>query len=605
MQDPKALLTILGKMAQKPELKFDNLFSKLYNTELWLMAYQSIAPNPGSMTAGVDGKTIDGASLELINEMILDLKASRYKPKPARRIYIPKPNGKTRPLGIAGFRDKLLQTVVRFIIEAIYEPTFTPTSHGFRPNRSCHTALEEVKKMIGVRWWVEADIKSFYDNMGHDTLLRILSKRITDQRFLHLINQFLRAGYIDNWKYNQTYSGVPQGSPLSPVLSNIYLNELDKAIAKKTAEFNRGRERRENPEYLRVAARKFHAKKKARDNGDWKPYKSLRHQMLNLPATDPLDPEFRRLHYLRYADDVLVGINGSKIDAVMMKTWLEEYLRDELQLELALDKTRITNAKERIRFLGYDVKRWDGKRRLRFPTRNGITTRRTTTFQLILLMPQDKVTNFAKKYGNSNKWKAKMRPHLLNLSELEILMIYNAEIRGFLGYYSLATNLKKVASAVIWLTTGSFMRTVAAKQRSSTKRISKRLKKGPGQYVIKLEKEGKTVKEYALIASTKQLVQGKIMYNKVDQKPNTLIYQSRNELGKRLLAQQCEWCGTRLGAIEVHHVRKLKDLKGKEFWERHMSERQRKTLVLCKECHMELHAGRLSETKRAKKELES
>ena len=239
MQEPNALLTTLSNMALKPEVIFDKLFQKLYNYELWLLAYQRIAPNPGNMTPGTDGKTIDGIGLKLIHGTITELKASRYKPIPVRRIHIPKPNGKQRSLGIPNFRDKLLGTVLKLLLEAIYEPAFSSNSHGFRPERSCHTALEAVKRdMVGVRWWVEGDIKGYFDNVDHDTLLRILSKRITDKRFLHLIGQFLKAGYMEEWRYHQTYSGVPQGGTLSPILSNIYLNELDQMMAKKIAEFN-------------------------------------------------------------------------------------------------------------------------------------------------------------------------------------------------------------------------------------------------------------------------------------------------------------------------------------------------------------------------------
>ena len=202
MQEPNRLLTILSKMAQKPEVQFDKLYPKLYNSELWLMAYEQIAPNPGNMTAGGDGSTIDGTSDTLVKEMIASLKASSYKPRPVQRIYIPKPNGKQRPIGIPGFPDKLLQTVVKLILEAIYEPTFTANSHGFRPKRSCHTALNQVKKMTGIRWWVEGDIVGFFDNLCHAKLLEILGKRITDQRFLHLIKQFLEAGYIEEWQFS-------------------------------------------------------------------------------------------------------------------------------------------------------------------------------------------------------------------------------------------------------------------------------------------------------------------------------------------------------------------------------------------------------------------
>lgn len=153
-QQPKILLTILGKMALKPEVKFDKLYPKLYNVELWLLAYQQLAPNPGNLTPGTDGQTMDGAGLKLITGLIQELKTMSYKPKPARRVYLRKPNGKQRPIGIAGFRDKLVQTVVKLMVEAIYEPTFTDSSHGFRPGRSCHTALQQIKEQVGIRWWI-------------------------------------------------------------------------------------------------------------------------------------------------------------------------------------------------------------------------------------------------------------------------------------------------------------------------------------------------------------------------------------------------------------------------------------------------------------------
>ena len=220
------------------------------------------------------------------------------------RKYIEKANGELRPIGIPSFDDKLLQTVVRLILEAIYEPLFSTASHGFRPNRSCHTALAEVKKMNGVRWWIEADVRGFFDNLSHDTLLKILNKRITDNRFLHLIKQFLRAGYIEDWEYNQTYSGVPQGGSLSPILSNIYLNELDQRMTRKIAEFNTGKKRREPTAYTRLCSRRRRAKKKAQQTGDRSTYKLLTEQMLSTPASDPQDPDFRRMYFCRYADDV-------------------------------------------------------------------------------------------------------------------------------------------------------------------------------------------------------------------------------------------------------------------------------------------------------------
>jgi group II intron reverse transcriptase/maturase len=599
VQDPNVLLTMLSRMAHKPEVKFDKLFQKLYNTKLWLMAYESIAPNSGNMTPGSDGSTIDGMGRERIQAVIADLKASRYKPKPVRRVYIPKADGKQRPIGIPCFEDKLLQTVVKLILEAIYEPTFSDASHGFRPGRSCHTALKRIKRMQGVRWWVEGDIKGFFDNVNHDILLRILGQRITDKRFLYLIEQILKAGYVEDWQYNKTYSGTPQGGNLSPILANIYLNELDQAMAAQITAFKKGRVRSRTSTYRKVERQKARAKEKAWQTGNWSEYKALSQELLSIPAIDSQDPNFRRMTYIRYADDFLVGIIGSRADAVELKDWLKEYLRGALQLELSDEKTLITNARKRVRFLGYDIKRWGGKRRLRFRSGERVVTKRTTTYHLALLAPREKCAAFARAYGNPQNWRGRHRAFLLNLSELEILMTYNAEIRGFLGYYALADNLTAIASRVLYITRTSFLCTLANKRQSSVNKVAKSLKTGPNRFAITHQRKDGEIRTYELVSSTRQLKREAITYRDPDIVPSTLKYRAQTELGQRLSARECEWCGTQEGPFEVHHVRKLKDLKDKVIWERHMIERRRKTMVLCRKCHVDLHAGRLSEaTKR-------
>ena len=606
MQDPKVLLTILGKMAQKSEVTFDKLYQKLYNPKLWMLAYERIAPKPGNMTPGVDGSTIDGTGMERIQVMIADLKASRYKPQPVRRVYIPKPNGKQRPLGIPCFEDKLLQTVVKLILEAIYEPLFSPASHGFRPNRSCHTALEQVKSMRGTRWWVEGDIVGFFDTMDHDVLLKTLGKRITDPRFLHLIQQFLRAGYLEDRQYHDTYSGVPQGGNLSPTLSNIYLNELDQQMAAQIACFNRGKCRRETKTYRSLRHKIERLKKQARRSGDWSEYKRVRDQRLNTPRSNPQDPSFRRMTYVRYADDFLIGIAGSKADAQAVKQWLKEYLNRELKLELSEEKTHITNAKGRIQFLGYEIVKWKGDGRKRITTRHGGRAQvRVLTQRLALLMPKDRCQAFARTYGNPTGWKGERRSELFNLSELEILMIYNMEVRGFLGYYALADNRKGVGVHLLWMTTTSFMKTLAAKRRSSVKKVARSLKQGANQYVIGLDLPDGTTREYRLVSSVTQLQQQPVTNWTMDVKPNINMFRDYTELGQRIRANECEWCGTQDGQMEVHHVRKLKNLAGKPLWEQVMIARQRKTMVLCRKCHGDLHDGRLTEATRVKEKQES
>jgi len=586
-------------MVQKPDVQFDKLFPKLYNRHLWRMAYEQLAPKQGNMTAGIDDQTIDGAGWQLIDGLIENLKASSYTPQPVRRTYIKKTNEKLRPLGIPTFRDKLLQTVIKLLLEAIYEPLFSDKSHGFRPKLSTHTALDAVKRMQGIRWWVEGDIKGFFDNVDHNILLNILAKRITDQRFLHLIKQLLQAGYMEDWKYYRTYSGTPQGGNLSPLLSNIYLNELDQHLETWIKSFNKGKKRQERADYRRVRHAKAKAKKQGQETGNWNEYRRLAQQLTEIPYGDTQDPNFRRMTYVRYADDFLIGIIGSKAEAKRIKEELTQYLATELRLELSQEKTLITNAKDRIRFLGYDIKRWHSRRRLRYRTKQAVMTKRTCTYQLVLLMPRDKCIAFAQQFGNPETWEGRIRPELLWQSELEILKTYNAQVRGFLQYYSLADNLTEVGSRILWLTTKSFLRTIAEKRKTGIRKVVQSMKRNANEFVLTTMVDGET-REDRLVSSTRQIRCVNITWN-VDQKPRTMIYRARTELGQRLQANQCEWCGTKQGKMEVHHVRKLKDLSGKNQWERHMIARRRKTIVMCRKCHKQLHAGTLS----AKRELES
>jgi group II intron reverse transcriptase/maturase len=211
----------------------------MYLPEIWYEAYAKIYRNKGAMTKGIDDDTLDATSKERINSIINALRNESYKPKPVRRAYIPKRSGGKRPLGLPSGEEKLVQEVCRIILERIYEPVFSDKSHGFRTGKSCHTALEQIQKCwTGTKWFVEFDIRGFFDNMNHDIMARILTRKIQDRRFIKLIEQMMKAGYLEEWKYNQTYSGVPQGGIISPILSNIYLSELDTYVETLIYEFN-------------------------------------------------------------------------------------------------------------------------------------------------------------------------------------------------------------------------------------------------------------------------------------------------------------------------------------------------------------------------------
>ena len=248
MRNPEYVLNSLIKHSKDVDYKYERLYRLLYNREMYLKAYQNIYAKEGNMTKGTDGKNIDGMSLKRIDKIINSLKDESYQPQPAKRVYIPKKNGKKRPLGIPSFEDKLLQEVIRMILEVIYENSFEETSHGFRPDKSCHTALIKVQNTFtAAKWFIEGDIKSCFDCINHNKLIEILAERIKDNKFLRLMRKFLNAGYMEDWKYNNTYSGTPQGSIISPILANIYLDKLDKYIKDYTEKFNKGKRRDRNP----------------------------------------------------------------------------------------------------------------------------------------------------------------------------------------------------------------------------------------------------------------------------------------------------------------------------------------------------------------------
>ena len=296
------------EMQKDESHRYDRIYRNLFNEDFFLRAYQKIHAKQGNMTPGTDGTTIDGFSRKQISQLIELLKWERYQPKPVRRTYIPKKNGKMRPLGIPAFADKLVQEVVRQILEAIYEPIFSDNSHGFRPNRSCHTALYQIKSTCrGTNWVIEGDITGCFDHIDHEILLKILSKKIDDGRFLELIRKFLKAGYLEfNQKYN-SLSGTPQGGIISPILANIYLHEFDKFMEGISAEYTKGKQRRPYREYQILQYKRNRAKKK----GNQEQADEYLRQMQNIPALDPMDKNYQRVKYVRYADDFVVCIIGN------------------------------------------------------------------------------------------------------------------------------------------------------------------------------------------------------------------------------------------------------------------------------------------------------
>ncbi|PGM50802.1 group II intron reverse transcriptase/maturase [Bacillus cereus] len=601
MRNPKIVLDNLVLKSREEDYKFTRLYRNLYNKEFYLIAYSNIYTKEGNMTKGTDGKTIDGFSLERVNELINKLKDESYQPKPSRRREIPKANGGKRPLGIPSFNDKLIQEIIRMILEAIYEGKFQESSHGFRPKRSCHTALEQVKlTFTGVKWFIEGDIKSFFDNINHRKLIEILERHIKDQKFIRLIWKFLRAGYLDDWVYHRTYSGTPQGGIISPLLSNIYLNELDKYVGELQNDFQNGKSRKRNPEYRNLEYQVRMQKKRLQTHwevlseidkrNEIKKYKELREKMLQTDYLDPMDQSYKRVQYIRYADDFLMGVIGNKSDCQYLKEKLTQFLGDDLKLELSKEKTLITHSKKFARFLGYDIKVRRGKGTKK--TKKG-STQRVFNYQCILYLPQDKWVKKLKGLKaivmqKDGKWKPIHRTELINNEPLEIQGIYNAEIRGLYNYYKMAINVSSLHSFNFFMKY-SYLKTLARKYKSSVKKMYSKFSIN-GKLAIKYE----TVKGTKISFYYKDgFRKSKISNDNVDRLPLTAKYSCRSSIIQRLLANKCEYCGDQKEKMEVHHVRKLKDLKGKKQWEQFMIARKRKTLVLCHKCHVNLHRGKL------------
>ena len=320
MRNPTDVLNSLNKQSKNPSYKFQRLYRNLYNPEFYLLAYRNIYANEGSMTPGVDGETLDGMSSPRIERIINALKDHSYRPNPARRTYIAKKNSnKKRPLGIPSGDDKLVQEVVRMILESIYEPTFSDQSHGFRPKRSCHTALEQLQRTFaGANWFVEGDIQACFDSFDHQVLINILRRRIDDEAFISLMWKFLKAGYMEQWQYHRTYCGTPQGSGISPILANIYLHELDMHMEEYKTAFVKGSRlsRKVNPEYARrnrevQAYMRRNAKiwntlteeEKKERAGE---LRRLRERQREIPSKQFRDETYKNLQYVRYADDFIV-----------------------------------------------------------------------------------------------------------------------------------------------------------------------------------------------------------------------------------------------------------------------------------------------------------
>jgi group II intron reverse transcriptase/maturase len=577
MQSAEAVVEVLRARGRRG-LPCERLYRQLFNTELYLVAWGRIYANDGAMTSGINGETADGMSLAKIGRIIDALRFERYRFQPVKRVYIPKKNGKKRPLGLPSWSDKLVGEVVRILLEAYYEPRFSGQSHGFRPGRGCHTALTEVANTWkGTTWFIEGDISDCFGSLDHEVMLSTLAEHIHDSRFLRLIKGMLRAGYLEDWVWNAALSGAPQGGVVSPVLSNIYLDRLDKFVETVLIpEYTRGVLRVANPVWTKTAR----AIAAARKSGDRALVRELLRQRRGLPCGDPRDPGYRRLRYVRYADDHLLGFTGSEAEAGEIRQRLARFLRDELKLELSADKTLITHARtQKARFLGYDIIAQHSPTR---PAVNGV---------MGLRVPRDVIKAKQAPYLlRGTPW---FRPGLLNLDDVQIISTYGQEYRGLIQYYLLAGNVSELYR-LHQTARVSMLKTLACKHRSTVTKMARKYQAtiatehGPRVcFEARKERPGRKplVARFGGIPLKRQR---KAVID--DRLPAPAI--RRRELVTRLLRGECEWCGQR-AMVETHQVRKLADLTapGRQppGWAVLMAKMRRKTLIVCAPCHQAIH----------------
>jgi len=608
MQTADQILQAIRKLGEQRQ-PLTRIYRCLFNPQLYLAAYNKLYRNQGALTPGSENDTVDGMSLKRIRKLIADLRNEQCRFRPARRIPIPKKSGGSRPLGLPNFTEKLIQEVLRMILEAYYEPRFQDSSHGFRTGRGCHTALTHIHQQFqGASWLIEGDIKGCFDNIDHHVLLEILSRDIQDGRLFNLIRMSLDAGVLEDWVYHRTYSGTPQGGVLSPLLANIYLHELDTFIEETIiAQYTRGKKRKRNPEYrhLEWKIREAHARH------DWQAVERYQQERRSLPSLDTHDPNYRRLSFVRYADDFLLSFIGPKAEAETIKAAIGTFLHDRLQLTMSAEKTLITHARtEQARFLGYAISIYHADDKL--TRRPSGAKMRSINGGVRLGLPRNLIHQKTAEYKQRGKVISEKR--LTEWSDASIIATYQQRFRGLAEYYKFAVDRCRLSS-VKHIMQIALVKTLAQKRKISVSKVYRRYR---GVQMVN-GYEYKTLQiEVPTRKGSRIFVWGAIPLH--TSKPDTIplvdteymmFWKSRSDLVTRLLADTCELCGSHEDC-QVHHVRQLVDLKRrwagrreKPEWVKRMITLRRKTVVVCTPCHQAIHAGKSVPPQRISDVLES
>jgi retron-type reverse transcriptase len=561
------------------------LYRQLFNPQLFLLAYGRIYSNKGAMTPGPDAETADGMTMGKIERIIDALRHERYRFKPVRRHYIPRRTGSSGRLvchrGRISYSAKSYACCWRRTMSRSSPSTRMVTAPPAAVTPRCVMWQSDGRRQPGI---IEGDISRCFDELDHSVTLQTLGEKIDDNRFLRLIGQMLRAGYLEDWVWNATLSGAPQGGVLSPCLSNIYLDRLDKFVETVLLpEYTRGVHRSTNPEYKRISS----AIRRARKRGDHAAARALQKQQRSIPTTDLQDPEYRRLRYVRYADDILLGFTGPKAEAEEIKRRLAQFLREDLKLELSETKTLITHARtSATRFLGYEITVGHDNQRL-------TAGRRTANGPVQLHVPADVIK--AKCAQHMRGGKPARRPGLMNEQDHAIISRYGAEYRGIVQYYLLAGDVFRL-NRLHWVMLTSLLKTLAGKHDSSVSKMARKYAAtietphGPRKCMqVRIERdEGRRplVATFGGIPLRRQ--KNAVL---IDRQPVREPARG-SELIRRLQAGRCELC-EQTAKVQVHQIRNLAALnrpgQPQLEWMQAMAKRRRKTLIVCATCHAKIH----------------
>lgn len=589
-------LTLVSDRSRR-NLPLKRVYRNIRNENLFLTAYGNLYANDGALTPGTDpSDTIQGMSRKRIANIIKKLKEGSYRWTPARATHRPKKKGGKRRLSMPGWNDKQLQEVMRLVLEAYYEPQFRDSSHGYRPGRGCHTALQQIQNnWTGTKWFIEGDIKGCFDNIDHDILLATIAEDIQDNRFIKLLRGMLEAGYMEKWNYHKTYSGTPQGGVLSPLLANIMLHKLDVFVEDTLIpKYTKGKIRRGNPEYHHLQ----YLKGKAKANGDHKAYKRIQQQQRQMPSKLSHDDQYSRLRYVRYADDFILGFVGNKQDAIAIKEEIRVFLQN-INLNLSDEKTLITHARnERAKFLNYEIAtKWDDSKLIKDEKGQQRKVRRING-NIGLYVPRSVKLKWIRQYSKKGK------PHkvgqLCRSTDFEIVEDFGSKLRGLTNYYSMAGNIAHEIAHIRWVMMQSMVKTLKRNSSTSVRSIY-------GKYYKRSEKTNRKHFRVEIPREDKPPLVATFGEELLKPNPNAYIRDDKSiryrvkpdrQLVQRLLADKCELCGKQ-GSTEAHHVRKVSNVKKKyrgrkdpPNWAVWMMRKNRKTIFVCRSCHNDITHGK-------------